>query len=346
MAVTYHSPNAHSAYIDLRRLLLDEQVSDLRGAPRLKTVGGRAYWYDNYRLGSDQVWTYIGEDTPELRRRLDRQAEIASDNARRRAEQARLVRILRAEGVMGMDARTGSLLSAFARTGVFRLGGTLVGTVAFRTYEAELGVRIQASVLTRTDDIDVASFERLSVALGDQVTEPVQQILSDLKFEPQPSLDGHRVWRWKQAGRETLVEFLTPAFGEEGLRDLPALGVSAQALHYLNFLLKAPIRAVAIYRSGVLIQVPSPERYAIHKLIVADRRRGGTASLKAHKDRAQAAFLIEVLAEDRPDELAEAWEDARARGPRWRVRLDASLARMPETRARLAAVPGVTGLAG
>jgi hypothetical protein len=46
-----------------------------------------------------------------------------------------------------------------------------------------------------------------------------------------PSLDGRHVWRWKQTTRETLVDFLTPAFGEEGLRDLPSLGVSAQGLN-------------------------------------------------------------------------------------------------------------------
>jgi len=46
--------------------------------------------------------------------------------------------------------------------------------------------------------------------------------------------------------------------------------------------------------------VPRPEPFAIHKLIVADRRKGGPDQLKARKDRAQAEFLIKDLAEDRP----------------------------------------------
>ena len=129
----------------------------------------------------------------------------------------------------------------------------------------------------------------------------------------------------------------TPAFGEEGLRDLPALGVQAQALHYLNYLIADPIPAAVAYRGGVLVQVPRPERFAIHKLIVADRRRAEDR-MKSAKDRAQAAYLIEVLAEDRPDDLAEALEDARARGPRWRERSDASLSRMPDTAALLDAL--------
>lgn len=87
----------------------------------------------------------------------------------------------------------------------------------------------------------------------------------------------------------------------------------------------------------MLVQIPRSERFAIHKLIVADRRHGKLA-LKAEKDRLQAAFLIEALTEDRPDDLAEAYEDARAEGTKWRERLDRTLKRMPEAADRIAAV--------
>ena len=93
-----------------------------------------------------------------------------------------------------------------------------------------------------------------------------------------------------------------------------------------------------MYRSGVLVQIPRPEAYAVHKLIVANRRRAGPDQLKSRKDRAQAALLIEALAEDRPDELREAYEDALSRGPSWQDHIAASLKRMPETAARLAAL--------
>lgn len=42
-----------------------------------------------------------------------------------------------------------------------------------------------------------------------------------------------------------------------------------------------------------------------------------------------------VLAEGRPDELGEAYDDALSRGPRWRERIMASIKRMPETEERL-----------
>ena len=127
-----------------------------------------------------------------------------------------------------------------------------------------------------------------------------------------------------------MVEFLTPAFGDEQVKPLPALGVSAQGLNYLNYLIAEPIPAIVLYRSGVLVQIPRPERFAIHKLIVADRRRGGPDQAKARKDLGQATFLIWVLAEDRPDDLRAAYLDARASGPRWRERIDASCARLPD----------------
>lgn len=149
---------------------------------------------------------------------------------------------------------------------------------------------------------------------------------------PAPTLDQNKTWRWTQTGGDLLVEFLTPSFEEdEGLKPLVALGVHAQSLPYLNFLIADPIPVAVPYRYGVLAQVPRPERFAVHKLIVADRRQGGQDVLKARKDRAQAAFLIDVLAEDRPGDLLEAFEDAWDRGPRWRARLTSTLKRLPET---------------
>ncbi|WP_298918840.1 GSU2403 family nucleotidyltransferase fold protein [uncultured Roseobacter sp.] len=327
----FHSQIGMSAYHDLLRLLRDDLVSNLKGTAVAVTVKGRVFWYDKYRVGNTMAQKYIGPDSSELRGRLEQAKDLKAAEAERKREQTRLVRVLRAEGYASADQRTGSLLSAFARTGVFRLGGTLVGTVAFRHYEGELGVRLGFDQLAQTGDIDIGSFERLSFAVGDAVETPLAEVFSDLKFQPMPSIDHTRTWRWSQGGGETLVEFLMPAQRDEGVRDLPALGVSAIALRHLDYLLDDPIPAASLYRSGVLIQIPRPEKYAIHKLIVADRRAGGPDAQKSMKDRAQAEFLIRALAELRPDELKEAYETALARGPKWTSRLEASLAKLPKT---------------
>ena len=74
--IAYHSPLAHSAYYDLLNALRDETVSELRGAPTRVERNGRIYWYDSYRVGTEVKKAYIGEDSPELRHRLDKAAAI------------------------------------------------------------------------------------------------------------------------------------------------------------------------------------------------------------------------------------------------------------------------------
>jgi len=339
MDIRYHSPVAQAAYHDLLSLLLDEAVSEIRGSPKLKERDGRAYWYDHYRLGTDVRDRYLGEDKPALRARIEQHQQLKEAAAARKRERSRLVRLLRSERFLGMDAATGSLVAALAKTGVFRLGGTLVGTNAFRLYEGELGLRLSLDQSAMTNDIDIAIFEKLSLALDDAVEPDLADVFGDFNFAAVPDLERGRTWRWRQSGSETLVEFLTPSFAEdEGLRDLAALGVSARALHHLNYLIADPIDAAAIYRDGILVRAPRPERFAIHKLIVADRRLEGRDSLKSRKDLMQAETLIALLARDRPGDLAEAYRDAVERGPRWRERIEASLDRSAEAREAIARV--------
>jgi hypothetical protein len=338
MTISSFSRTAQVAYQDLLRLHQDEAASELIGSIEERHRNGRVYLYDKFRIGTEMKSRYLGEGTEELRARLVKAEALKAAASERRETMARLARVLRAEGFIATDRDTGSLLLAFARAGVFRLGGTLVGTAAYALFQGELGVRFASDELAQTGDIDFASFERLSVALGDRVEEEPSDILQSLKFDPVPALQGRQVWKWRQNRGTAMVEFLTPAFGEETVKQLPALGVSAQALNYLNFLIAEPIPAVALYRSGVLVQIPRPERFAIHKLIVADRRRAGPDQGKARKDRGQAAYLIAVLAEDRPDDLREAYQDVLSRGPRWRERIESSLNRLPETQAILNAL--------
>ena len=177
--------------------------------------GGKTYGYDSFRFGSDVRKTYIGKETPALLERLDRLKSLRQETEERRMHRSRLLRILRAEGFQNVDAATGSLLSALGGAGVFRLGGTVVGTHAFRLYEGTLGVRYRFDDTAQTGDIE---------------------------------------------------------------------------------------------------------------------------ALKAEKDRLQATFLITVLAEDRPDELSEAYTDARNVGPQWRARLDATLERLPSVKTLLEAL--------
>jgi hypothetical protein len=142
MDLVAHSRPAVVAYQDLLRLHLDERAAGVVGSIEERHRSGRTYLYERFRLGTEMKSRYLGEDTPEIRARLDRAAEIKADAEARRKRMARLTRTLRAEGFIGTDRETGSMLLAFSRAGVFRLGGTLVGTFAYSLYQGELGVRM------------------------------------------------------------------------------------------------------------------------------------------------------------------------------------------------------------
>jgi hypothetical protein len=47
-----------------------------------------------------------------------------------------------------------------------------------------------------------------------------------------------------------------------------------------------PISVAIPYRSGILVKAPLPERFAVHNLIIADRRKDGPDSLQSRKSQA------------------------------------------------------------
>jgi hypothetical protein len=326
-----HLPlSVHTTYQDLLEAHRTRTIAEIEGSPFLKELPQGAYWYARQRIGDRTVDRYIGPDTADTRQRIEHIREVVENRKEFERRCAVLVAQLRAAGLSTPDRQTGSILNAMARVGVFRLGGTLIGTHAFRLYGAELGTTF-AAMLAATEDVDVAAFENLKLAIDDMVNPPLVEIFKALSLYPAPSLDPKgRPTKWQMKGGGTTVEFLAPRMqGKREIVRLAPLNVFAQTLPFLNFLIADPIPAVTLYRSGVLVQVPKPERYAIHKLIVAQRRSGSSLA-KATKDLAQAEALIRVMVEDRPQELLAAYETAMKAGPKWRETLGASLKQRPE----------------
>ena len=114
---------------------------------------------------------------------------------------------------------------------------------------------------------------------------------------------------------------------------MPALGgASAQPLRFLDYLIHEPIRAVLLHKSGVPVLVPAPERFAIHKLIVASRRNNDAdGHAKRDKDVAQSGLLVEALAltrrqSDLASALVEAWE----RGKAWQGAIRVGYGSLPQ----------------
>jgi hypothetical protein len=327
--------SASTIYQDLLEMHRLRSISTIGGTPFLKELAHGKYWYARQRVGDRPVDRYIGPDSPELRERLQSAAQHHQSQTEFDRRAATFVAQLRSAGLPTTDRTTGKVLNAMARVGVFRLGGTLVGTHAFRLYAAELGASFSGT-MAATEDVDIAAFENLKLVIEDEVDPSIAETFTALHLEPAPGLDPkHRPTRWVMGGGGTTVEFLVPRMREgKDIVYLDPLGVYAQGLPFLNFLIAEPIPAVALYRSGILVQIPRPERYAIHKLIVAQRRSGPTRA-KAMKDLVQAHALVVVLAEDRPGELAEAYEAALGSGPKWREAIARSLGQRPEIKALL-----------
>lgn len=105
---------------------------------------------------------------------------------------------------------------------------------------------------------------------------------------------------------------------------MPALGgASADPLRFLDFLIRDPVRTILLHKSGIPVTVPEPSRYAVHKLIVATRRRmDDLSALKRDKDIRQAELLFEALYQTRrASDFALAYDEAWERGPAWQEAL-------------------------
>lgn len=295
------------------------------GAFIAKTVKDRRYWYFQSGTGASRTQRYVGPETPELLDRITHHRELRDDIRERRALVSTLVRSF---GHTRPIPEIGKIIAALATAGVFRLRSVLVGTVAFQTYQAMLGVRLPASPV-QTGDVDIAQFKTVSVAVEDS-TPPVLDVLKevDKTFRPVPHMvDGRRVTSYTSKGG-IRVDFLTPNEGGETgePQSLPALQTDAQPLRFLDYLIYDPEPAVILHDAGIYVQVPAPARFAVHKLIVSRRRQEGAG--KRGKDVQQADALLRALTEIRPHDLKKAWDEARARGPRWRQFLDEGLSEL------------------
>ena len=90
---------------------------------------------------------------------------------------------------------------------------------------------------------------------------------------------------------ELLVEFLVPETGRGSDKPvaLPLLGVNAQPLRFLNFLTGQIIRLDC---DGLILRVPHPAHFALHKFIIFQRRKGVD---KIAKDKEMASRILRSL---------------------------------------------------
>jgi hypothetical protein len=129
-------------------------------------------------------------------------------------------------------------------------------------------------------------------------------------FLPVPPLNPrHPSTAFKVRGSALRVDLLTPAQRSNQTAPvlIPRLNAAAQPLWHLDYLIERPERAAVVDGGGILVNVPSPARFALHKLLTA-RARPVTSQAKVDKDLSQAGEMLALLAGERPDDLVLEWE--------------------------------------
>jgi hypothetical protein len=266
-----------------------------------KNESGIEFWVHRYSNAiGDRQEIYLGTDE-------DQSAKARVESLRQRIEEANStigrVRVLARAGFATVDRKTYSTLASLHNHGLFRAGALLVGSHAFGALLNALGVK---AVPYATEDIDIARPEALAVPEIPAFIDMLRD--TGIKFFEVPALNCRQpATSFKEGGRSRLtVDLLVPSAGEGySTVSVPELKAHAKGLPYLRYLL-SDTQAVPILspHGVVLVRVPVPERYAIHKLLVSQLRTQTTN--KSAKDLGQAAILIEALVDSFPGTVEEA----------------------------------------
>ena len=296
---------------------------------KAKELNGKRYWYLYMSIGATRREHYLGEETPELLDRIDDEKALWESDADDRKLRRRLVDMLIAGGMSSLGRDEGKVLSLLERNGVFLAGAALVGTIAFRAYANMLGVSWDGDVGTQNVAID----NRYTLALPRprKLVNLGQLILdSGMGFIEVPALDRRQPsTSFKIRNRDFRIDVLAPMRGRETSRpiELAGFGTYATPLRHLDYLLDDIQPAVLLYGHGIMVNVPAPGRFAVHKCVVSQKRGSGYAE-KIRKDLRQAEQVFQVLLELRPADITQALRAAGRRAKAFRDRLELGLARL------------------
>jgi hypothetical protein len=291
---------------------------------KAKQIAGQRYWYLYISLGARQTEHYLGKETEELLNTIASEKHLWEATSDDRNMRSRLVAMLLAGGATASPYSEGKVIGLLEKSGMFLAGGVVIGTVAFRAYANMLGVIWNSQLQTR--DIDLANDTKFPIIIPrNQQPINLSDILlnSGMGFLEVPALNPKDPsTRFKIRGQELAVELLTPMRGKDSSKPVKIEGLMAFAepVRYLEYLLEDIQPAVLLYKHGVLVNVPSPARFAFHKLVVSQRRRASDVE-KIKRDLSQAEQLFQVLVEGRPGDLILAYEGSTKMGDKFRKQL-------------------------
>ncbi len=189
----------------------------------------------------------------------------------------------------------------------------------------------------KTLDIDLAHAGRnVSVGLPANIKLSVHDALTSLEMGLLPirEFSGKTGAQYRNPREPELrIDFVTTLARAGGNVEmaqlgLTQLGLTVLPLKFMEFSLVKTTQAVVMGRSGAcIVNIPAPERYAIHKLIVYGERPVAERT-KSTKDLEQTAAIFQWLLDtNRRDLITQTWDDAWGRGRGWQQRMKQGWAR-------------------
>lgn len=299
----------------LKGMEFGRTFGSLPGAFSRKSKDGKDHWYFRTSEGArGREEFYVGPDNEKTRKLIDDHRTLRAESMEIAADINRMASMLILGGCASIDHASAKVINALAASGLFRLGGVLVGTHAYVAMGNMLGVRWQGA--GRTQDIDLASFRSLEIAVP-PMDSGVWGVLEALNmgFLPTPGLDPRSPsTSYAIRGQQLRVDLLTTASrtGPFSPVYIPRFDASALPMPFMDYLLEDNVEGIVINGGATLVRIPAPARFGFHKLIVSEERPI-TEHSKAAKDRAQASEVLNHLLRIRPGDLELAYDRLEAK---------------------------------
>jgi hypothetical protein len=273
-----HPAALTTLYGDLENFARAQRIA-LPGTPgsvleRRNAGGYKFYAHQFYDATGRKVEKYIAGPVGDAG--ADAKAEELREKIKSLGETVRSIRLLTREGFKFVDSKTYATVASLHNHELFKAGASLVGSHAYGALLNQLGVR---AAQYATKDVDIARNAQLAFEAAPQLSFLEMLKSSGISFFEVPGLNKRKLGTSLKNSHAT-------------------------ALPYLRYLLGDSQETAILAREGCcMVRVPTPERFALHKLIVSQLRKGGG---KAIKDLDQASVLFAVLADRHPGALADA----------------------------------------
>ncbi|GAC1541218.1 MAG: GSU2403 family nucleotidyltransferase fold protein [Ramlibacter sp.] len=303
---------------------MQRSIAHVPGSFNKKQLKSGAYWYWQFRDLQGKVrQVYLGPESEKLQALIAQHRHGRLQTASVDKRIATLAATCKLQGCETVTLQHGRVIMRLDDYGFFQAGGVLVGTHAFLALSNLLGVSWLHGM--RTNDIDFAhAGKNVSLALPGTLEVKLHDALTSLEMGLIPAPGGAT---YLTPNADLRVDLITSSVrGGAKPFTMPGLGASLQPLKFMEYALQDTTQTVVIYNEeAVVVTVPRPMRYALHKILVMAEREDRFRD-KLRKDAMQVAALLQWGLRHGKQQLEVAANDIRTRGPGWRSRLKNGLA--------------------